>query len=139
MPHQETENGRSPQARVGPTPQDLEIQDPELRSFVRYARVLTATLSWTDKSNKITSSQGLTRDIGAGGAFIQVSRCPPAGTAVQYEVLLPAIRRKGLAVRIAGSGHIVRVERLSGMGHWHGVAVHFLQRMIRVDRIAKGG
>jgi hypothetical protein len=142
MPLRETENGRSLQlvrACASPRSDELPVQDPELRNFARYARILTATLRWTDRSNKITCSQGLTRDIGAGGAFIQLSRCPTVGTAVRYEVFLPAVHRKGTFMRIAGSGEIVRIERLSGMGRWHGVAVRFLRRIIRVHRMAKDG
>ena len=111
-------------------------EEADLRKFPRYSRILAATLSWTGK--KPMFSEGLTRDISAGGAFIHLNRCPPARTVLHYEVFIPAVHRKGPNVRIAGSGQIVRVERLGGAGRWHGVAVRFSKQMIRVHRIANG-
>ena len=114
---------------VPPTEEEID-----LRRFPRYSRIFAVMLSWTGK--KPMFSEGLTRDISAAGAFMHLNRCPAAGTVVHYEVFLPAVHRKGPNVRIAGSGQIVRVERLGGAGRWHGVAVRFSKQMIRVHRIA---
>lgn len=113
--------------------------DNESRKFNRYPRILAVTLRWKNKRGKPTLTEGLTRDISAGGIFAQSNQCPPVDTLVHYCVFLPAVHRMGPNVRITGSGKIVRVERLDG-GRWHGVAVHFDKQMIRVTepRMATG-
>jgi hypothetical protein len=138
MSRQTTEAGYlSEAARVRPMTRPVTPvgEQAELRKFTRYSQVLAATLSWTGTNEEPMFSEGLTRDVSAGGAFIHLNQCPPVGTVVHYELFLPAVRRKGPNVRIGGSGQVLRIERLGATRRWHGVAVCFSKQMIRVHRI----
>ena len=135
----EESSGQVPRAYLLKKSIEQENVDKEARKFNRYPRILAVTLRWKNKRGKPTLTEGLTRDISAGGIFAQSSQCPPVGTLVHYCVFLPAVQRMGPNVRITGTGEIVRVERLDG-GRWHGVAVHFDKQMIRVTepKVATG-
>lgn len=107
----------------------------ELRKFNRYRQIVAVTLDWEGKKGKPMFGEGLTQNICAGGMYVHINPCPPEKTVVQYDVFLPAVYRKGPSVRIAGTGRIVRVERLGGAGRWHGVAVRFSRHLIRVTNL----
>jgi len=77
-------------------------------------------------------SEGVTRDISAGGMFILVSKGVPAGSTLHYNVYIPAIHRLGSGLRISGVGQVVRIERMAESGRWSGFAVQFSEQMVRV-------
>ena len=114
----------------------VEPDEPvELRKFNRYRQILALTLEWTDENGKVIFAEGLTQDICAGGMYVDINPCPLERTVVQYDVFLPAVYRSGPNVRIAGTGKIVRVERLWGAGRWHGAAVRFSRHTVQVMKL----
>jgi len=114
----------------------VEPREPvELRKLNRYRQILALTLEWTDENGNATFAEGLTQDICAGGMYVHINPCPLERTLVQYDVFLPAVYRSGPNVRIAGTGKIVRVERLGGAGRWHGAAVRFSKHMVQVMKL----
>jgi PilZ domain len=60
----------------------------ERRAAIRYPLRLPVLFRWNDGNDHIEG--GFTVDIALDGAFIMSSKCPPAGSAVRIEVLLPS-------------------------------------------------
>jgi len=114
---------------------ERSTEPAEFRKFTRYRQILAVTLDWTDERAKAMFAEGLTQNISAGGLFVHINQCPPEGTVVHYDVFLPAMPRIGSGVRIAGTGKVVRVERLGGAGRWDGAAIRFSKHMIHVTKL----
>ena len=51
---------------------------------------------------------GFTRDVARDGAFIMSSVCPPVGSAVRIEILIPSPSHHGEELRIECAGTVVR-------------------------------
>jgi hypothetical protein len=106
-------------------------EEAELRKFARYFRIFTVLLTWTSRTGRTMHSEGLTRDISAGGMFIVACKNVSVGSSLTYNVHIPALHRTGLGLRIAGWGQVVRVERMADFGNWSGFAVKFSDQIIR--------
>ena len=112
-------------------PAEAGIEKADARKYVRYPRIFSVALRWTSKTGKQLYSDGLTRDISAGGVFVFTNKYPQRSSIVHYEVYVQSPQRRGSILRIAGFGEILRVQRLTG-GQWHGVAIGFSGHTVRV-------
>ncbi len=77
------------------------------RSAVRYRLRLPVIFHWTDGEEH--TEGGFTSDVALDGALIISSRCPPLGTEVRIEVLVPAPNRREKEIRIECLGKVSRV------------------------------
>lgn len=82
------------------------------RSAVRYMLRLPVIFHWIDGGEH--TEGGFTGNVARDGALIISSRCPPLGSAVRIEVLVPAPNGDGKEIRIECSGNVTRVEDYQG-------------------------
>ena len=88
-------------------------EDPmQPRARVRYKLRLPAIFHWNDGTEH--TEGGFTNDVALDGALILSSRCPPVGTSVRIEVLLPSPAESGAELRIECIGSVVRVAEQAG-------------------------
>jgi hypothetical protein len=83
------------------------------RSAVRYKLQLPVIFSWND--GKERTEAGFTCDVALDGALIQSAVCPPIGTDVRIEILIPSQGPGGDQVRIQCSGMVTRAGNESGV------------------------
>jgi len=74
---------------------------------VRYRLHLPVIFHWTDESEH--TDGGFTCDVALDGALIRSKRCPPIGSDVHIEVLVPSPNRVDEEVRVQCTGKVTRV------------------------------
>lgn len=89
------------------------------RSTVRYKLRLPVIFYWNDGTEH--TGGGFTNDVALDGALIFSSSCPPVGTRIRIEVLLPSLDESGAELRIECVGSVVRVAEQAGCFGVHGV------------------
>jgi PilZ domain len=77
------------------------------RSAVRYRLSLPVIFHWTD-GGEFTEG-GFTYDIALDGALICSTQCPPVGSAVRIEVLIPSPDQSSEPLRIQCTGTVTRI------------------------------
>jgi hypothetical protein len=77
------------------------------REAVRYKLQLPAVFSWNDGAEYIGA--GLTSDVSLDGASIISTICPPIGTDVRIDILLPSPDQSGEGVRIQCTAKVARL------------------------------
>lgn len=65
---------------------------------------------WTDERGLRQSAKGVTRDISAGGVFVEADTPPPVGLPVRLEIVLPPLRVGTPGIRLLAEGRVLRVE-----------------------------
>ena len=90
----------------------------ERRAAVRYKLRLPVIFHWND-GNEHTEG-GFTNDVALDGALIFSSKCPPVGSAIRIEVLLPSPDQTGEEFRIECVGKVTRVVDRAGCFGVHG-------------------
>jgi len=68
---------------------------------------------WYD--GKEQTGGGFTSDVAMDGALIVSSKCPPVGTDVRIEVLIPSPARSGGELRIECVGMVTRIVEQLGV------------------------
>ncbi len=84
---------------------------PERRTEVRYKLRLPVLFHWNDGKEQMEG--GFTCDVALDGALIFSSRCPPIGSDVRIEVLIPS-PDSGVELRVQCIGKVTRVVEESG-------------------------
>ena len=79
----------------------------ERRSAARYRLRLPVIFHWNDGGEQ--TAGGFTSDIAVDGALILSSRCPPVGTDIRIEVLIPSPDVFREEIRIECIGRVTRV------------------------------
>ena len=82
------------------------------RTAVRYKLRLPVIFSWNDGTDR--TSGGFTTDVSLDGAFIISRNCPPSGSTIRLEILLPSPDFSGEELKIEGTGEVTRVEDRTG-------------------------
>jgi hypothetical protein len=77
------------------------------RAAVRHKLRLPVVFHWNDGVEH--TGDGFTVDIALDGAFIRSSMCPPVGSNVRIEVLVPSPDGKAGEKRIESSGTVTRI------------------------------
>jgi hypothetical protein len=80
------------------------------RTAVRYKLRLPVIFHWNDGGEH--TEGGFTNDVALDGARIVSSKCPPIGTDVRIEVLLPAPNEIAEEIRIECVGKVTRVREV---------------------------
>jgi|ERR1700722_5187424 hypothetical protein len=83
------------------------------RTAVRYKLRLPVIFHWNDGVEH--TSGGFTSDVALDGALILSSDCPPIGSEVRVEVLLPSPEMKNEEFRIGCSGKVIHASERSGV------------------------
>jgi hypothetical protein len=84
----------------------------ERRGEVRYKLRLPVIFHWNDGKQQMEG--GFTCDVALDGALIFSSRCPPIGSDVRIEVLIPSPDRSGAELRVQCIGKVTRVVEDAG-------------------------
>ena len=74
---------------------------------------------WNDGVDR--TGRGLTCDVALDGALIFSSNCPPIGSAVRIEVLIPSPDLSGDGLQIECTGKVTRVVEEAGCFGVHGM------------------
>jgi hypothetical protein len=82
------------------------------REAARYKLKLPVIFHWNDGAEH--TEGGFTNDISLDGALILSSRCPPVGSDIRIEVLLPAPDQSGGELRIECTGKVTEAEDQEG-------------------------
>ncbi|MFY9528439.1 MAG: PilZ domain-containing protein [Candidatus Acidiferrales bacterium] len=84
----------------------------ERRKAVRYRLAARAVFAWKGPEGNPRRAEGVTRDIGLGGAFILAGTCPPIESRVQLDIFLPPFRQSARGTKITADEEVlvVRVE-----------------------------
>jgi hypothetical protein len=91
----------------------MDIQSiSERRVQVRYKLRLPVIFHWNDGSPH--TEGGFTCDVALDGALIFSTRCPPMGSDIRIEVLIPAPDQSDSEVRVECVGKVTRVEEQAG-------------------------
>jgi hypothetical protein len=78
------------------------------RAAVRYKLHLPVIFHWKDCGEH--TEGGFTCDVALDGALIRSTRCPPLGTDILIEVLLPSPDRSGEELIIDCIGKVTRIS-----------------------------
>lgn len=81
---------------------------------MRYKLRLPVIFHWDDGTEH--TEGGFTSNVARDGALILSSKCPPVGSDVRIEVLLPAPDGKEEEIRIECLGKVTRVDDRLGAG-----------------------
>lgn len=93
----------------------------ERRSAVRYKLRLPVIFHWNDGGDH--TEGGFTCEVAVDGVLIFCSTCPPVGTEVRIEVLVPSPDQFGEELRIECVGKVTRVWEQPGSAYFgvHGL------------------
>ena len=98
----------------------LLVNEPTLqrRAAVRYKLRLPVIFHWNDGTQH--TEGGFTNDVALDGALIFSTKCPPVGSDIRIEVLVPSPDQSGEELRIECIGKVTRVAEQSGCFGVHG-------------------
>lgn len=82
------------------------------RVAVRYKLRLPVIFSWNDGQEH--TGGGFTSDVSLDGALILSGKCPPSGSSIRLEILLPSPDYSGEELKIECTGEVTRVEERAG-------------------------
>jgi PilZ domain len=82
------------------------------RTAVRYKLQLPVIFHWNDGTEH--TAGGFTSDVALDGALILSSKCPPIGSEVRIEVLLPSPDQSAEELRIECTGTVTRILEQQG-------------------------
>ncbi len=86
----------------------------ENRKNRRYS--LALPLKVRVKTQEWTEADTYTRDVAAAGVYFSLAEPCEIGSAVEFDLTLPAEMSQGIVIRIRCRGKVVRVERPDGSG-----------------------
>ena len=93
-------------------PSPVLEQIVQRKSAVRYQLRLPVIFCWNDGTEH--TAGGFTSDVGLDGALILSRKCPPIGSEVRIEALIPSPDQSGEELRIECIGKVTRVVVLPG-------------------------
>jgi hypothetical protein len=82
------------------------------RNAARYNLQLPVIFHWKEEQDR--TEGGFTSDVGLDGALIVSRACPPIGSDIHLEVLIPSPGRNGEELRIECIGKVTRVLEKHG-------------------------
>ena len=91
---------------------ELSERSFQHRAAVRYKLRLPVIFRWNDGVEH--TSGGFTSDVAMDGALILSSECPPVGSEVHMEVLLPSPGSESAELRVGCAGTVIHSSRRSG-------------------------
>jgi hypothetical protein len=93
----------------------LLVSEMHVRSAIRYKLHLPVIFRWFDGTSH--TEGGFTYDVSVNAALILSKTCPPVGTELRIEFLIPCPDNQNEEIRIAGTGKVLRVtERPASFG-----------------------
>lgn len=96
-----------------PTAAKQRSRNLERRSATRYKLQLPVIFHWND--SQAHTEGGFTYDVAQDGVLIRSKICPPVGSAVRVEVLLPAVNPGSVGMRVQCIGEVTRVINQEGV------------------------
>jgi hypothetical protein len=107
------------------------------RKAIRFPLDAPIVFWWADRGID-KKGEGRTLDISEMGAFVLASTCPPAGTHIGFEVLLPMLPGFKPRTRVEALGQVLRVEKARGPGGRDGFAILTRHTLLRVNNDMQG-
>jgi hypothetical protein len=98
--------------RSGPILERTMPRIAQRRSSVRYKLRLPVIFHWNDGADR--TGGGFTSDVALDGALILSTQCPPIGSNVRIEVLIPSPEKSGEEIRIECNGKVMRIAEQPG-------------------------
>ena len=80
----------------------------ERRTRSRFRLVLPVVFHWSEGNER--SGVGYCRNIGLGGVFIVASNCPPVGSELRIDVVVPVFGPQPKEILFRHSGRVVRIQ-----------------------------
>jgi hypothetical protein len=110
----------------------LAAKGPELdlRRFSRYLVSGPATFTWREEKGQMQGN-GWTRDINHVGAYIHSASCPPPGTRMDLQILLPPLGKAGRILKVQMDAHVLRVDAKDARRESTGFAVRCAHMSLR--------
>lgn len=83
---------------------------PQLRQFTRFKLRFPVFFIWKDQGGE-HEGRGITSDISVAGMFILSSVCPPMGSVIHCEMLLPSPNKQNVEpLEGTATGSVVRTH-----------------------------
>jgi hypothetical protein len=102
------------------------------RKAIRFPLEAPISFWWMD-SGVVKRSEGKTRDVSEGGAFVLASTCPPPGIQIGFKLYLPALPGSKRKTRLEADGQVIRVKHLRGRKECEGFAILTEHMILRLN------
>lgn len=89
---------------------------PDRRTTVRYKLRLPVIFHWNDGTER--TEGGFTSEVALDGALVLSCKCPPIGSDVRMELLIPSPDSSAEEIRIECTGRVTRVWELPGLAYF---------------------
>jgi hypothetical protein len=80
------------------------------RTALRFPLQVLVDFWWTDNAGTYRQSEGHSRDVSEGGAFVIAIDLPPLGASVGLRMVFDAFADRTRALRMEVEGRVLRVE-----------------------------
>lgn len=99
----------------------VAVRTPERRAAIRYKLQLPVIFRWSDETEH--TEGGFTSEVALDSTMILSSKCPPVGSHVWVEVLIPSPDKSGEELRVECFGKVIRVIEQPGRNSFvvHGI------------------
>jgi hypothetical protein len=95
----------------------------EARKAIRFPLEASVTFYWKGENGMEQRGAGHSRDISEHGVFVFSDECPPAGTKIGLNILLPEFSDIAHGLRMQIEGRVLRVDERQGEQRVCGFAV----------------
>jgi hypothetical protein len=92
------------------------VRSVELRKANRYKLGVPVFFFWAEKKESEQYGQGITRDIGTSGVYVQTNTLPQVGARILFDILLPKLADPGNGMHLTGDGVVLRVDPQDAKG-----------------------
>jgi hypothetical protein len=97
----------------------------------RFPVTAPARFSWQGADGAWHQGKGKTRDISIHGVFVWAWPVPMPGTRIEITVEVPALVRRGTALRLNGSGVVLRIDPRDSQANGFAAEVNFQTDRVR--------
>jgi PilZ domain-containing protein len=102
------------------------------RKAIRFPLEAPIAFRWADRGIE-KRGEGRTHDISEIGAFVLSTICPPAGSDISFNILLPTVPGIEPTTRVEAVGRVLRVEQAHGRKGRDGFAILARHTLLRVN------
>jgi hypothetical protein len=104
---------------------EQENQVERRKGSHRFDITAPASFSWVLPDGGLQEGEGTTRDISAQGVFIYARQVPMTRAAIQVSVSIPSREANGIALKLVGTGFVLRATPPESQPAGFAAAVNF--------------